>query len=375
MTKDQVLREKLIDDTNIAANKVNVRELESNINIKNLHNHNKSQLNQTHNQTTDLNPNDLNPLSAMNPTQHINPLSAMNPISSINPIPNLNQIMHDYDIFLIDIWGTLYDGQNQYKDAMMCLLKLKLFGKKVILFTNYPSSAQELVQELPFLSPEFYTSIFTSGKCFEILFNDKLSQLEKKHQKKDQTFKVFFISNRPKKWFKDNIKYQQAHNLDEASLVILEDFPNESMHLNHSLLTDYAKSLASYNKPIICLNPDRHTLLENKLIYKIGELAYQCELLGADVKYIGKPNKSFYETCALENNFALSDKVIMIGDNLDTDIAGAISANIDSLLVTDTGIYSSNIDNSDKADSLNKKYLEKMRNSNIYPTYIVDKLS
>lgn len=361
MTKDQVLREKLIDGTNIATSQVNISELnssklESNVNIKNIHDNTISQLNQT-----------------------LNPESNLNNITNINPIPNLNQIMHDYDIFLIDIWGTLYDGQNQYKDAMMCLLKLKLFGKKVILFTNYPSSAQELVQELPFLSPEFYTSIFTSGRCFEILFNDKLSQLEKKHKEKDQTFKVFFISNRPKKWFTDNTKYQQAHNLDEASLVILEDFPNESMHLNHSLLTDYAKSLTSYNKPIICLNPDRHTLLESKLIYKIGELAHQCELLGADVKYVGKPNKSFYETCALENNFSLSDKVLMIGDNLDTDIAGAISVKIDSLLVTDTGVYADSIDSS-KIDSINtdnsdKKYIEQMRDKNIYPTYIVDKLS
>ena len=54
--------------------------------------------------------------------------------------------------------------------------------------------------------------------------------------------------------------------------------------------------------------------------------------MGGPVTFIGKPHQNVYDVA--KKHFPHGAKLLMIGDNPDTDIAGAKAAKIDSLLLT-----------------------------------------
>ena len=87
------------------------------------------------------------------------------------------------------------------------------------------------------------------------------------------------------------------------------------------------------NLTIICANPDTTIPKHGAWRYCAGYFAGIIEKFGGDVIYTGKPKAVTYnEIFRLRPNVA-KDKILMIGDTLETDILGASSANIHSAIV------------------------------------------
>ena len=97
-------------------------------------------------------------------------------------------------------------------------------------------------------------------------------------------------------------------------------------------------------------------------MYTSGSFSKRYEQLGGKVYYMGKPEELFYKFALGEIDSKSKKSVLAIGDNLETDIKGAINFGIDSLLVKN-GIYNNR--------DINKLILD----NNIQPTYIISKLS
>ena len=55
---------------------------------------------------------------------------------SYKSLKNINQIISNYDAFIIDIWGVLWDGIEAYKYAKLTLKRLKKKNKNIILVSN-----------------------------------------------------------------------------------------------------------------------------------------------------------------------------------------------------------------------------------------------
>ena len=89
---------------------------------------------------------------------------------------------------------------------------------------------------------------------------------------------------------------------------------------------------------MICTNPDLIVDRGEKREYCAGSVAKVFEKLGGKVVYFGKPYPEVYNQSTTSNN----KKVIAIGDNLNTDIKGAINMSYDSLIITD-GIHKEEI--------------------------------
>ena len=66
--------------------------------------------------------------------------------------------------------------------------------------------------------------------------------------------------------------------------------------------------------------------------------------------YFGKPHKEVYLSC-----LDMSQKTLVIGDNLNTDIKGANNMNLDCIFIT-SGIHKSKI--------INEKFIEKLLKEN-----------
>ena len=107
---------------------------------------------------------------------------------------------------------------------------------------------------------------------------------------------------------------------------------------------------------MICANPDfQVTLPSGSVGYMPGVIASAYEELGGTVSYFGKPHPPAYaEALKLLGPEVLRSRVLMVGDSLLHDIAGANAAGIDSLLVAG-GIHADELGVPDAAKAATEK--------------------
>ena len=106
-------------------------------------------------------------------------------------------------------------------------------------------------------------------------------------------------------------------------------FENEEISLDY-----YKNLLRKYTKlKMICTNPDLIVRRGSRSEYCAGTLALTFEELGGKVVYFGKPYPEIYNFCIKKN-----ETILVVGDNIRTDIEGANNMKFDSLLITD-GIH------------------------------------
>ena len=106
----------------------------------------------------------------------------------------------------------------------------------------------------------------------------------------------------------------------------------------------------SLDKKMICTNPDLIVDKGKTQEYCAGTIAKIFEEIGGEVVYFGKPHKEIYNSILKDK-----DKVLIIGDNLRTDIKGANLIKQDSLFILD-GVHKNEIENLDNLNNILKKY-------------------
>ena len=227
-----------------------------------------------------------------------------------------------YDLFLVDLWGTVHDGRKLYNGIIDTLKEIKNKGKKIYFFSNYAKVSDytfKLLDELG-MPRELYDGIITSGETF--LYDLKKGKFANK--------KVFNVVS---DYEIDQFGLNVVNSIDEADLAVLAG-NHEGVNLTSFLRLGEVKF---NNKPVLCLNPDICTVKGEKLVPETGLLGKYYELIGGEVIYYGKPYKRIYEYALEVSGITDNSKVIAIGDNVDTDIKGAKDFGIDAYLV-DTGI-------------------------------------
>ena len=77
----------------------------------------------------------------------------------------LREIVNNYEIFSIDLWGVVHNGVSLNSSAIDVLDNLKKNNKKFILMTNAPRTRQNVAIFLDKLNfnKEYFQNIFTSG--------------------------------------------------------------------------------------------------------------------------------------------------------------------------------------------------------------------
>jgi HAD superfamily hydrolase (TIGR01459 family) len=124
---------------------------------------------------------------------------------------------------------------------------------------------------------------------------------------------------------------------DEAHVCICSGLVNDEREEPE----DYRqtlKALAQRQVPMVCANPDRMIERAGRFISCAGALADMYEEMGGKVTWFGKPYQPIYDA-ALTRLIQFTEKpidpsrVLAIGDSVTTDIAGAVNAGLDSLLI------------------------------------------
>ena len=238
----------------------------------------------------------------------------------------LSSIVEHYQLFYIDLWGVVHNGIHLYDNAITALKEIAKKNKDYVLLTNAPrpNKAVKNFLEKMGLEKEIRNHVFTSGEA-------ALNYL-----KKNLINNFFFHIGPPKDFdlFK-SFEKMKKNNIEQSEYILCTGLFDD-----HERDLQYYKDLfeKNLNKKLICTNPDLIVDRGNTRELCAGSVAMIFEKMGGEVVYFGKPYPEVYNQSADNKN----KRILVIGDNLNTDIKGANLLNYDSLLISN-GIHKNEI--------------------------------
>jgi HAD superfamily hydrolase (TIGR01459 family) len=236
-------------------------------------------------------------------------------------IGNLLQIAPRYQAIILDQWGVLHDGTTPYPAAQSALAQLHRAGVRLAVLSNSGKRAALNAARIKAMgyAPEWFELVMTSG---EALWQDI--------QTRAVTDRVFFpieaISGDALSW-SDGLEIAFTSNMSRADAVLLMGL-GDAGHARRALGEALAHGL-----PVYCTNPDRASPRAGGVtVPSPGALAHAYAAAGGTVRFYGKPHLAVFR--AIERALGVApNRLLMVGDSLEHDIAGAAAAGWDSAFI------------------------------------------
>ncbi len=252
-------------------------------------------------------------------------------------LDHLAEIYNHYDTFVIDLWGVMHNGITLYPMAIEAIDNLKKHSKKIVFLSNAPRPSAKVIDFLSKMKMDkrYLSNVVTSGEAAMIAINKKVFGKSFYHLGPPRDTSIF-----------EDVKDCRT-SIEKCDFILCTGFLDE-----HEENLDYYKNflLKHTSKKLICTNPDLTVHRGDKEEYCAGYIAKIFENLGGKVVYYGKPHKEIYKMCFNDN-----EKVLLIGDNLRTDIKGANNLNKDCILIYD-GVHRNEFSNDQELKNLLTKY-------------------
>jgi len=232
-----------------------------------------------------------------------------------------------YDVLISDVWGVVHDGLWALEPACEALIAFRERGGTVALLSNAPGPSTQVAGLLDTkrVPREAWNRLVTSGDVTRAL-------IAQSHHKR-----VYHIG-----WQSDRAVFGgldvELVGEDEADIIVateLNDYRTETPEQYRPLLKRFARR----GLPFICGNPDLVVHVGEDLLPCAGSLATIYEELGGTVAWAGKPYRPAYDLAlaaaaeARGGRLVEPGKVLVIGDAVRTDLAGARLMGFDSLFI------------------------------------------
>ncbi len=226
--------------------------------------------------------------------------------------------LKESELFILDMDGTLYLGDDVFEGAVDFIHTLKRTGKQYIYLTNNSSRAgADYIDRLRRLGfPCERENVFTSGMATGLYLQQNFSGK-----------KCCVVGT---KAFRAELERYGAQIDDENADVVVVGFDTELVYRELERAVHFLRKGA----PFIAANPDWVCPMpHDEVLPDCGSI---CALLTAStgVKpfYIGKPNRNIVDVIARERGID-NRRICCVGDRLYTDIAVAQNAGTVSVLV------------------------------------------
>jgi len=231
----------------------------------------------------------------------------------------LEALAGQYDHFLLDIWGVLYDGHNPFPGAIDCLDRLKQQGKQTCLLSNTPKRNGPTVAmlEQAGIARDLYSHILTAG---ESAYEDLLTYGRR----------CYFIGEDDMRPLMDGAALQAVDTLDQADYILNARGGMDQAH-SPAIEKLLDEALAQYDLPMICANPDIVVRKGAALYPCAGYFARYYEQKGGLVSWHGKPHSAFYARAWEILGSPDKSRIAAVGDSLHTDIQGACAFGVDGI--------------------------------------------
>ena len=230
------------------------------------------------------------------------------------------------ELFLFDMDGTLYLGDEVYDGAIALMEDLPRLGKKYIYLTNNSSRAgTDYITRLRRLGfPCESENVFTSGMATGLYLNQNYPGASvylagtKAFYRELQSYGIRLVND------------ENGHTDCDTVDVVVQGFDKELVYEK----LDRAVHFLRRGSAFIAANPDWVCPMPNDEVQP--DCGSICALLtassGVRPTYIGKPNRNMIDVISKMTGIP-NDKICAVGDRLYTDIAVAQNAGSVSVLV------------------------------------------
>ncbi|MDR3325950.1 MAG: TIGR01459 family HAD-type hydrolase [Rhodospirillaceae bacterium] len=281
-------------------------------------------------------------------------------------LTGIREIINNYDGLIIDLWGVIHDGITSYVGAKEALEELKLRGKRIVLLSNAPRRARNLVKFMTELGIDrcLYKEIITSG---ESVYLELLTR-------RDPWFasigrRCFYVGIDSDKNLIEGLDIDLVENVEQAQFILVTGPSEFNNRIEDSApLLDIA---AKHFLPLVCANPDHIVISGGRSFICAGALASYYEKIGGIVRYRGKPDPAIYDVCLERLMISDRSRVLAVGDSFSTDVAGAHASGLDCLFCSG-GIHAEEIGfTCNEMPNVNKIESTIMAHGNLRPTAVI----
>lgn len=249
-------------------------------------------------------------------------------------IGGLRELADRYDAFVLDLWGTLHDGARPYPGVIDCLETLQAEGKRIVLLSNAPRRTDTVIDRVNGIGigRHLYTTLVTSGEAgWQALLTrgEDAAAEPYLHILGPRCFHLGPVRDRG---MLDGLPIEPVADTVSCDFILCTGLaePLDTPDAHHAILEPAARR----GLPMVCVNPDLIIHRVGKLEYCAGALAERYAEMGGRVHWYGKPYAEVYDYVRAELGGIERRRVLTVGDSLRTDIAGAVAAGLDSLLLT-----------------------------------------
>lgn len=244
----------------------------------------------------------------------------------IKPIVNLSKIADDYDTFVFGFNGVLYDGCSVLPEAAVCLKNLASMDKKIVIVSNSCLRVAEIASLLAKgnVSLAVFSNIISAGEILHYKLKsaqNEFAAIGSRYYHLGSSAASGVFSGLP---FEEVSSIEQAHFLYMSAVASPED-----------LIDRYRPVLeqaVSFGLPFVCAGNDTSCFVDGKLCLAPGAVAETYAILGGRIITLGKPDVKILQY-ALEG-IGETGKIVIVGDNVATDIKMAALLDYDSILIS-----------------------------------------
>ncbi|MBL1435305.1 MAG: TIGR01459 family HAD-type hydrolase [Rhodobacteraceae bacterium] len=235
-------------------------------------------------------------------------------------LKGLSEVAPQYDGILFDIYGVMHNGVACFPEAIACLQALTEAGIPYGFLSNMPLRAHQVKASLVKRGmPEaLVVGALTSGEAVHCALSGEGYGENYVFQGPDSTRGIVPAG------------YTEVP-LSAADFVLVSGIGDEEGPEDHSELL---KTALARGLPMICANPDLKVGHGDRMVSCAGLLVDAYERMGGDARWMGKPHKAVFEMASK----MLGGTLLMVGDSLRTDIAGAQGAGLDTVFIQ-SGIH------------------------------------
>ncbi|MEO1798238.1 MAG: TIGR01459 family HAD-type hydrolase [Pseudomonadota bacterium] len=237
---------------------------------------------------------------------------------------SLAAIAGGYDAVVLDQWGVLHDGTAPYPCAVEAVAALHAAGVRMAVLSNSGKRSAPNADRIARIGfpPEHFETVMTSG---EALWQDLAAG-------RVEARKLFAIERAPgdaAAWIAGS-GATLVDDVDQADAVLLMGLPDGA---EADAFDAVMTAALSRDVPVLCTNPDRASpRAGGEVVISPGQLAHDHAARGGRVAFYGKPHKPVFDAIARTLDLD-GGRLLMVGDSLEHDIAGAAGAGWDSLFI------------------------------------------
>jgi HAD superfamily hydrolase (TIGR01459 family) len=250
----------------------------------------------------------------------------VSPAASPLALADLSALRERHDIFFVDQFGVLHDGQSAYAGAVDGLARLKASGATVVLLSNSGkrSAPNEARLERLGFAKSGWDLFLSSGEVAWQAFSGGETMLP-------PAARILLQARDGDRSAIDGLDASLADNGDDADVVLLSG--SEGDRVDIDFYKRVLEPAVRRDVPLYCTNPDKVMLTAVGPRFGAGAIADAYAAMGGRVSWIGKPHLQIYRAALAALGEPDAGRVVGVGDSIEHDIAGARGAGISAALV------------------------------------------